>query len=340
MEFFRRTALGSLIVICFCGSAVAADIMGAGSTFVFPVLSRWSAAYREKTGVDVQYESIGSGGGIAQIKASNVDFGASDSPLRPEELHALGLAQFPLVIGGIVPVVNVEGIKSGQLKLTGTLLADVFLGKVKKWNDPQIQSLNPELKLPAATITVVHRTDGSGTTFNWVDYLSKVSSEWRDKVGEGTSVAWPVGAGGKGNEGVAALVKQTPYSIGYVEYAYVQRSKLIFALVRNKAGNYVTPSTASFKAAATTADWAKAQDFYLVMTDAPGAEAYPIAATSFVIMRKAPKDPARSKAALDFFRWALENGQQQAIDRDYTPLPADLTSQIESYLKSQFATVN
>jgi phosphate transport system substrate-binding protein len=332
--------VATLLAFFVSGSAWAEDVIGAGSTFVFPILSKWSADYSEKTGTNVKYQSVGSGGGIAQIKSSTVDFAASDAPLKPEDLKKSSLAQFPLVIGGIVPVVNLDGVKPGEVKFTGPLLADIFLGKVKMWNDPEIAKLNPEVKLPATAITVVHRSDGSGTTFNWTDYLSKASAEWRDKVGEGTAVAWPIGAGGKGNEGVAALVLQTSHSIGYVEYAYVLQNKLTYGLVQNKAGKYVKPDAASFQAAAAGADWAKAQDFYLVITDSPAPYAYPITATAFVLMHKDPKSPSRSKAALEFFRWALENGQTQAATLDYVALPPGLVTQIEVYWKFTFANVN
>jgi phosphate transport system substrate-binding protein len=278
--------------------------------------------------------------GISQIKVAAVDFGASDAPLKPEDLRKSDLGQFPLVIGGIVPVLNIEGVKPGELKFTGALLANIFLGKVNNWNDPEIMKLNPDVRLPAARIAVLHRADSSGTTFNWVNYLSKVSPEWRDKVGEGTAVAWPTGAGGKGNEGVAALVLQTRNSIGYVEYAYVLPSKLAYGLVQTKAGKFVKPDAASFQAAAASANWAKTQDFYLVMTDSPGADAYPIAATSFILIPKTAKSPARTKAAFEFFRWALENGQKSATDLEYVPLPPDLVAQIEAYWKSAFTGVN
>lgn len=342
MTFFKKIALCAALAAFSGAPAMAEDVTGAGSSFVAPVLSKWSAAYGAKAATKVSYQSVGSSAGIQQIKAATVDFGASDAPLKPEELKKAGLVQFPLVIGGIVPVINVEGVKSGEVKFTGPLLADIFLGKVKMWNDPAIVKLNPDVKLPATGISVVHRTDGSGTTFNWVNYLSKVSPEWRDKVGEGTAVAWPTGVGGKGNEGVAALVLQTRNSIGYVEYAYVlQKSqafgqnKLVFGLVQNKAGKFVTPNAASFKAAAASADWAKASDFYLIMTDAPGDDAYPIAATAFVLMYRTPRNPGRSKAAWNFFRWALENGQQIASDLDYVSLPPSLVTQIEAYWKAQ-----
>src|SRR5450631_1177823 len=288
MTFFTQVGMTALVAFVFCSAAQADDITGAGSTFVSPILSRWSAEYSAKAGTKLDYQPVGSGRGIVQIKAAAVDFGASDAPLKPEDLRKSDLGQFPLVIGGVVPVLNIEGVKPGEIKFTGALLADIFLDKVKRWNDPEIMKLNPDVKLPAAAIAVVHRADSSGTTFNWVNYLSKVSAEWRDKVGEGTAVAWPTGAGGKGNEGVAALVVQTRNSIGYVEYAYVLQNKLAYGLVQNKAGKFVKPEAASFQAAAANADWAKAQDFYLVMTDSPGEGAYPIAATVFVLMPKTP----------------------------------------------------
>jgi phosphate transport system substrate-binding protein len=317
--------------------AYAADITGAGSTFVYPILSKWSADYSAKAaGVKVNYQSIGSGGGLAQIKAATVDFGASDMPMKPADLQKLGMGQFPLVIGGIVPVVNIDGVQPGQMRFSGPVLADIYLGKITNWSDPAIARINPNLKLPNAAIAVVHRSDGSGTTFNWVNYLSKVSSAWKDKVGEGTSVEWPVGIGGKGNEGVAAFVNQTKNSIGYVEYAYVLQNKMTFGQVQNKAGKFIKPDAASFQAAAASADWANTKDFYLIMTDAPGETAYPVAATVFMIMYKEPKDPARASTARDFFKWALENGQKQANDLDYVPLPSSLVQQIESYWVAQF----
>jgi phosphate transport system substrate-binding protein len=340
MTFLSQARFTALVALVFCSSAQAEDITGAGSTFVFPILAKWSAEYNAKTGTKLDYQPIGSGRGIVQIKSATVDFGASDAPLKPADLRKSDLAQFPVVIGGIVPVLNVEGVKPGEIKFTGTLLADIFLGKVKRWNDPEIVKLNPDVKLPAAAIAVLHRSDSSGTTFNWVNYLSKVSPEWRDKVGEGTAVAWPTGAGGKGNEGVAALVMQTRNSIGYVEYAFVLQSKLAYGLVQNKAGKFVKPDAASFQAAAASADWAKARDFYLVMTDSPGADAYPIAATAFVLIPKMAKSPARTKAVLEFFRWVLESGQKSATDLEYVPLPPDLVMQIEAYWKSAFIGVD
>lgn len=311
--------------------AIAADITGAGATFIYPLLSKWSADYAKATGTKINYQSIGSGGGIAQIKAATVDFGSSDKPLPPDELAKSGLAQFPSAIGGVVPVVNVQGVASGAMKLDGELVADIFLGKVKMWNDPRIVALNSGLQLPNAKITVVHRSDGSGTTFNWVNYLSKVSTEWKSKVGEGTSVQWPVGIGGKGNEGVAAYVKQIKGGIGYVELSYALQNKMSYARMKNAAGNFVLPSDESFQAAAASADWTNSKDFYLVMTNAPGEKSWPVAATNFIIMYKVPKDAKRSKAAIEFFRWAYANGDAQAKSLDYVPLPDPLVKQVEAY---------
>ncbi|MDB5692690.1 MAG: pstS 4 [Alphaproteobacteria bacterium] len=315
------------------GKANAAGaITGAGSTFVYPVLSAWSADYSKSNGARVNYQSIGSGGGIAQIKAGTVDFGASDKPLDPKELAAAGLAQFPIVIGGVVPVVNIAGIDAGELKLTGPLLADIYAGKIRRWNDPAIAKVNAGVALPNADIAVVHRSDGSGTSFNWTHYLSQVSPAWKSGPGEGTSVSWPVGVGGKGNEGVAGYVRQIPNSIGYVEYAYVLQNHMAWTSVQNSSGAFVAPSAASFQAAAAGVDWAHARDFFLVMTNAPGANAYPITATTFVLMHRQPKDKGRSDAALGFFRWALEKGQPQAQKLDYVPLPAPLVQQVETYI--------
>nr|WP_233884894.1 phosphate ABC transporter substrate-binding protein PstS [Paraburkholderia flagellata] len=333
--FVRRLA----VALAIGGSVVVAhatEITGAGSTFVYPVLSKWSSDYNQASGNKVNYQSIGSGGGIAQIKAATVDFGATDMPLSVAELKNRYMGQFPSVIGGVVPVVNIDGVAPGKLRFTGPLLADIYLGKITKWNDPAVVKINPDLKLPDANITVVHRSDGSGTTFNWVNYLSKVSPEWKDKVGEGTSVSWPVGVGGKGNEGVAAYVGRLKNSLGYVEYAYVLQNKLTYAAVQNKAGNFIEPSAKSFQAAAATADWSKAEDFDLVMTDASGPDSYPITATTFIVMYKLPKNAAQSKATLDFFRWALEKGQAQAQSLDYVPLPDALVKQIESYWSKNF----
>jgi phosphate transport system substrate-binding protein len=317
-------------------AAGAAETAGAGSTFVFPILWKWAADYQTKTGDKINYQSIGSGAGLQQIRSSTVDFCASDMPLKPDELAKDGLRQFPLVIGGVVPVVNIDGVRAGDLHFTGAVLADIFLGKIKSWDDPAIRSLNPAISLPAAAISVVHRSDGSGTTFNWASYLSKTSAEWKKKVGEGTAVEWPVGAGGKGNEGVAAFVALAKNSIGYVEYAYAVQNNLAYGLVQNRAGRFVQPNAETFQAAAAGADWGGSKDFFLVMTDAPGENAFPITATSFVIMHKQPKDMARAKVALDFFKWALESGQVQADSLHYVPLPKPLVQQVVNYLKSEF----
>jgi phosphate transport system substrate-binding protein len=310
----------------------AIGITGAGSTFVYPVLSAWAADYSKQAKVDVNYQSIGSGGGIAQVKAGTVDFGASDKPLTPDELAQSALAQFPVVIGGVVPVVNISGMQPGKLRLTGPVLADIYAGKIKTWNDPAIAKVNAGVTLPSANITVVHRSDGSGTTFNFTHYLGQASPAWKAGPGEGTTVSWPAGVGGKGNEGVAGYVKQIPNSIGYVEYAYVLQNHMTYAVLQNSAGAFVAPSAASFSAAAASADWKNARDFDLVMTNAPGANAYPITATTFILMPRQSKDKARSQAALTFFRFALEKGQGQAQKLDYVPLPAELVQQIETYV--------
>ncbi|ARL04495.1 phosphate ABC transporter substrate-binding protein PstS [Burkholderia multivorans] len=334
-RFVQRLA-GVVVTATFAVAAHAAEITGAGSTFVYPILSKWSSDYNQASGTKVNYQSIGSGGGIAQIKAATVDFGATDMPMSVADLKAKEMGQFPSVVGGVVPVVNIDGVAPGKMHFTGPVLADIYLGKIKKWSDPAITKINPGLKLPDANITVVHRSDGSGTTFNWVNYLSKVSPDWKSKVGEGTSVAWPTGVGGKGNEGVAAYVNRLKNSIGYVEYAYVLQNKMTYGSVQNKAGKFVEPNAKSFQAAAATADWTKAQDFDLVMTDAAGPDAYPVTATTFIVMYKQPKNPAQSKATIDFFRWALEKGQQQAESLDYVPLPPALVKQIETYWSTNF----
>jgi phosphate transport system substrate-binding protein len=322
--------------------SMAAETKGAGSTFVSPVMSKWSAAYKAKTGNSVSYQSVGSSVGIGLIKSAAVDFGASDMPLKPEELDRLGIAQFPLVIGGVVPVVHVEGIKPGEIRFTGRLLAEIFLGKIRVWNHPDIQRVNPELKLSNTPITVVHRIDRSGTTFNWSNYLSKVSSEWRATVGEGTSIDWPIGVGGKGNDGIASLVGLIPGSIGYLEYAYALQKidKISFGVVQNSAGNFVSPSAETFQAAASAADWKNTRDFFLVMTDAPGANAYPITATTFVLMHKQPRSPQSAAVAVDFMRWSLENGQPQAESLNYVSLPVALVQQIEAYWAANFSGFN
>lgn len=317
------------------GDRISAEITGAGASFIYPLMARWSADYNQAVGAKINYQSIGSGGGIAQIKAGTVDFGSSDKPLSPEELAQSGLGQFPSVIGGVVPVLNVEGLQPGQLKLDGPTLANIFLGKIATWNDPAIAALNPGLTLPSAKISTVHRSDGSGTTFNFVNYLSKVSPEWKQSIGEGTSVNWPGGVGGKGNEGVAAYVRQLKNSIGYVELAYAEQNNMAYASLKNAAGNFVQPTAESFAAAAASADWSVTRDFDLVITNAPGADAWPITATNFILVYKQPKNPERAKNTQEFFKWAYTQGKTQAETLDYVPLPPELVAQIEAYWASE-----
>ncbi|WP_128927032.1 phosphate ABC transporter substrate-binding protein PstS [Bradyrhizobium guangxiense] len=320
---------------------LAAEIRGAGSTFVSPVMAKWTDAYKSKTGNVVSYQAVGSGIGFNLIKKEAVDFGTSDMPLDPKELDRLGLMQFPIVIGGVVPVINIAGVKPGQVRFTGQVLADIYLGKIKSWNDPAISAINPDIGLPNAPITVVHRIDGSGTTFNWSNYLAKVSPQWKASMGEGTAVEWPLGLGGRGNDGVASLVGLIPGAIGYLEYTYaLQRlDRISFGIVQNSAGNYVVPDAASFQAAAASADWKAEKDFHLVLTNAPGEDAYPITATTFVLMPKTPKYPERSAAAVDFVRWVLDNGKSQAETLNYVPLPPALIDQIERYWQQSIAAV-
>lgn len=338
--FTRKLRIAALVAASLFGmSAVhATDITGAGSSFVYPVISKWSAAYAEKTGNKLNYQSVGSGAGIAQIKEGTIDFGASDAPMSAEDLQKFGLGQFPSVVGGIVPVINLKGVDAGKLKLTGPVLAKIFLGEIKEWNNAEILALNPELKTAltglegkAAQITVVHRSDGSGTSFNFTNYLSKVSPEWASKVKFGTAVEWPAGVGGKGNEGVSQYVRQIPGSIGYVEYAYAEKNKISWAQMQNSAGQWVQPNADAFAAAAATADWKSAKDFNLIMTNAPGAKAWPITATTWIIMYKKSKNPEHTKVAFDFFKWSLENGQSQAASLSYVALPPELVKQIEAY---------
>jgi phosphate transport system substrate-binding protein len=314
------------------GAAANTQITGAGSTFVYPVLSAWATDYQKSNGAMINYQSIGSGGGIAQVEAGTVDFGATDQPLTSDELAKNNLAQYPVIVGGIVPVVNIPGLEAGKLKLTGPILADIYQGKIKNWNDSAIVKINPGVNLPSSAIATVHRSDGSGTTFNFTHYLSQVSPAWKAGPGEGKTVNWVGGVGGKGNEGVAGYVKQLPNSLGYVEYAYVVQNHMTYTLVQNAAGQFVAPSAESFAAAAATADWKNAKDFNLVMTNAPGAQAYPIAASTFVLLPKQPKDKAKSDTVVAFFKYALEKGQDQANKLDYVPLPNDLVQQIESYI--------
>jgi len=334
MNSFTRSLIFFAASASVIAAPASAGVTGAGSSFVYPVLSRWAADFKKNGGDEINYQSIGSGAGIAQIKAGTVDFGATDKPLSADELQAAGLAQFPVVIGGIVPVINIPGAKPGQVKMSGPLLAAIYAGEIKTWNDPRIAKLNPGLHFPAKEITPIHRSDGSGTTFNFTHYLSQVSPAWKSKFGEGTTVSWNGGIGGKGNEGVAGYVKQVPYSIGYVEYAYVKQNRLAYALMQNAAGKFVAPNAKSFAAAAATADWARAKDFNLVMTNAPGVASYPIAATTFVLMYRQPKNAGASASARKFFSWALTKGQPQALGLDYVPLPAPLVKRVQGYVGS------
>ncbi len=316
------TALASLATM-----AAAQEVTGAGASFPAPLYSKWAADYNKATGVKINYQSVGSGAGLRQIEAKTVDFGASDAPLKDDELAKKGLMQFPTVIGGVVPVVNIKGIASGQLKLSGQVLGDIYLGKITKWTDPAIKTLNPSLALPDAAIAPVRRADGSGTSFIFTNYLSKANADWKAKVGEGTAVNWPVGAGGKGNEGVAAFVSRLPNSIGYVEYAYVKQNKMTFAQLKNAAGNFVSPEDAAFKAAAADADWSKS--FYQILTEQPGKNAWPITGATFILMQKIQDKPAQAMASLKFFEWAYKNGDKTADDLDYVPMPANVKTAAE-----------
>ena len=314
-----RVGASALLALAV-GFASAQEMTGAGATFPAPLYAKWADAYNKATGARMNYQSVGSGAGLNQIRAKTVDFGASDMPLTDEQLAKDGLVQFPTVIGGVVPVVNIKGIAPGQLKLTGEVLGDIYLGKITKWNDPAVTALNPGLPLPDAAIAVVRRADGSGTSFLFTNYLSKVNAEWKAKVGEGTAVNWPTGAGGKGNEGVAAFVNRLPNSIGYVEYAYVKQNKMTYALLKNKDGNFAAPDDLNFKAAAAGADWSKS--FYQVLTDQPGKESWPLTGATFIMMQKSQDKPANASNTLKFFEWAYEGGDRMAEELEYVPLPA------------------
>src|SRR6186713_2604769 len=327
MNFIKTIVAAGLVAAST--SAFAADITGAGATFPFPVYSKWADAYKKETGNGLNYQSIGSGAGIKQIQAKTVTFGASDMPLKPEQLEKDGMIQWPQAMGALVPVVNLEGIKPGELVFTGELLGDIYLGKVKKWDDPAIAKLNPKLKLPSDAITVVRRSDGSGTTFNFTDYLSKSNAEWKTKVGTGTAVEWPTGVGAKGNEGVAGNIGQTKNSIGYVEYAYAKQNKLTYAAMINKAGKTVQPTIEAFQAAASNADWAKAPGYYVILTDQPGEASWPITAATFILMHKDATDEAASQEAIKFFKWSFESGGKAAEELDYIPMPEGVVTLIE-----------
>jgi phosphate transport system substrate-binding protein len=333
-KFFKSAAIAAGAVITF-SSAVAADITGAGATFPYPIYAKWAEEYKKASGNGLNYQSIGSGGGIKQIKAKTVDFGASDMPLAADELNSEGLMQFPAIMGGVVPVVNLEGVAPGQLKLTGQVLADIYLGKIAKWNAPEIASLNAGVKLPAEDITVVHRADGSGTSFLFTDYLSKVNADFKSKVGAGTAVKWPTGVGGKGNEGVAANVQRIKNSIGYVEYAYAKKNKMSHTQLKNHDGQFVQPDDDNFKAAAAGADWAKTPGFAVVLTDQPGKSSWPITGASFILMHKAQADAAKGKEVLKFFDWAFKNGGAMATDLEYVAMPAPVVKLVQDAWKAQ-----
>jgi len=319
MKTTFKFASAGLVAAFFAIPAFAQDVTGAGASFPAPLYSKWASDYNKATGVKINYQSVGSGAGIKQIDAKTVDFGASDMPLKDEELKAKGLVQFPTVIGGVIPVVNIAGIKPGEIKLSGAVLGDIYLGKITKWDDAAIKALNPSVKLPDAAIAPVRRADGSGTTFLFTNYLSKVNAEWKEKVGDGTAVNWPTGAGGKGNEGVAAFVNRLPNSIGYVEYAYVKQNKMTYAQLQNADGHFVAPDDKAFKAAAAGADWNKT--FYQVLTNPQGKDAWPITGATFILVHKQQDKPVQAAGVLKFFDWAYKNGDKTADDLDYVPMP-------------------
>jgi phosphate transport system substrate-binding protein len=328
-SILRTLAVSAALVSS--GVAFAQDVTGAGATFPAPIYAKWADAYNKSTGVRINYQSVGSGAGIKQIKSKTVDFGASDMPLTDEELAKDGLVQFPTVIGGVVPVVNIQGISPGQIKITGEVLGDIYLGKITKWNDAALTALNPGVPLPDAAIAVVRRADGSGTSFIFTNYLSKVNPEWKSKVGEGTAVNWPTGAGGKGNEGVSAFVQRLPNSIGYVEYAYAKQNKMSYLQLRNKDGSFVKPDDDAFKAAAAGADWNKS--FYQILTDQPGKGSWPITGATYILMYKTQDKPASGSNTLKFFDWAYLSGDKMADDLDYVPLP----DSVKNLVRKQWA---
>ena len=335
MKHWSALAAAGVVALALHAPASAADISGAGATFPYPIYAKWADSYKKETGNGLNYQSIGSGGGIKQITARTVTFGASDMPLQPAELDKIGVIQFPTVMGGIVPVVNLDGIGSGDLTIDGATLAKIYLGEIKKWDDPAIKKLNPTAKLPSQAIALVHRSDGSGTTFIFTNYLSKVSPAWKDKVGSSTAVEWPGGIGAKGNEGVANGVVQTKGAIGYVETAYAKQNKLTTMKMVNKDGKTVTATPEAIMAAASGADWAKAPGFYMILTDEPGAQSWPIAGATFILIPKQPKDAAAAKEALDFFAWAYKNGGEMASSLDYIPMPANVVQLIQAKWKNE-----
>ncbi|WP_291936690.1 phosphate ABC transporter substrate-binding protein PstS [Limnohabitans sp.] len=332
-----KSFIAAIGLSAVAAASFAADITGAGATFPFPIYAKWAEAYKKETGTGLNYQSIGSSGGIRQIRAKTVAFGATDAPVKGADLDKDGMVQFPAIIGGTVPVFNLEGFGKGELRVTGPVLAEMFMGKISKWNDPKLVALNPGKTLPNLTITVVHRADGSGTTFNWTDYLATVSKDWLDTVGRGAAVKWPAptSVGGKGNEGVAANVTRTKGALGYVEYAYAKRNNIAVMALQNKNGNYVMPDDETFAAAAAGADWFSVPGMGLSIVNQPGAKAYPVTTASFILMYKAPADKAQSAEVLKFFDWAFKNGKQMALELDYVPLPDALTKQIRERVWTQ-----
>ncbi|HUA90571.1 MAG TPA: phosphate ABC transporter substrate-binding protein PstS [Steroidobacteraceae bacterium] len=339
MKFNAKRVLVAAAGLLAFATVQAADISGAGATFPYPIYSKWADAYKQQTGVGLNYQSIGSGGGIKQIKAKTVTFGASDMPLKPEELKEAGLVQFPMIIGGVVPVVNVKGVGPGQLVLDGATVAAIYLGEITKWDDARIRKLNPRLALPATNIAPVYRSDGSGTNFLFSDYLSKSSPKFQSSIGAATSVQWPAGIGAKGNEGVANMTRQTDGAIGYVEYAYAKQTAMAYANLVNKSGQAVAPSADSFQAAAANADWAHAEGYFLILTNQAGAKSWPITGASFILVYASPPDPAATGAALKFFDWAYKNGGKMAAELDYVPLPDGLIRQVRATWKTQIKGV-
>lgn len=338
-RFISGVALAASSIVLSL-TAHAADITGAGATFPYPIYSKWAEAYNAATGIGLNYQSIGSGGGVRQIKAKTVDFGASDMPLKLEEQEKEGLMQFPAIIGGVVPVMNLDGIAAGQLKLTSDVISAIHLGKITKWNAPEITALNPNANLPALAITVVHRADSSGTTFLWTDFLSKTNADFKAAVGSGTAVRWPTGVGGKGNEGVAANVQRIKGSFGYVEYAYAKKNKIVYAQLKNADGQFVQPDDETFKAAAANADWASAPGFFLVLTNQPGKTSWPATGASFIIMHRTQADALTGRAVLKFFDWAFKNGSTMASELDYVPMPPAVVKQIQDTWKTQLKDAN
>jgi len=335
MKRLFKTLMGAVAGLSIATSAMAADITGAGSSFVFPIVAKWASVYKGSSGVGLNYQSIGSGGGIAKIKATTVTFGATDKPLTTKQMQPFGLTQFPVVIGGIVPVVNIPGVGPGQLTLDGPTLAAIFQGRISRWDDPAIKKLNPGVALPGRAITVVHRSDGSGTTFQFASYLARVSNDWKNNIGADTAIDWPTGVGAKGNEGVAGNVAQLAGAIGYVEYAYAKQNHLAHAKMINKAGQTVQPTVETFKAAAASVDWSQAEKnaYYVLFVDSPGAQSWPITATTFALMYKNPPDPKATQDALKFFQWGFEKGDQLALGLDYVPLPDNAVKAIEASWK-------